>query len=75
MGFSFRETHQPQESPQISSRSENNYLADITELQKLKDLILQRDNEISILFFKNGLKYVIVSWKRAVVIDRPITNC
>ena len=51
MGFSFRETHQPQESPQISSRSENNYLADITELQKLKDLILQRDNEISILFF------------------------
>jgi len=30
--------------------TDNTYLADTHELQKLKDLILQRDNEISILF-------------------------
>ena len=34
----------------LPDRAESNYLANVGEVKKLKELILQRDNEISILF-------------------------
>ena len=36
------------ESP-VPDRSESDYLSNVIEVKKLKELILQRDNEISIL--------------------------